>query len=83
MTVMLARQLVIGFLAVIVPSTLLLGSVTVYSLISLDRVSRDLVEIMRSRGAVTDLRLTLARRAPRWERFSSGASRATASASSR
>jgi signal transduction histidine kinase len=57
---MLARQLVIGFLAVIIPSTLLLGGVTVYSLISLDRVNRGLVEIMRSREAVADLHLTLA-----------------------
>jgi signal transduction histidine kinase len=57
---MLARQLVIGFLAVIIPSTLLLGGVTVYSLISLGRVTRELAEIMRSREAVADLHLTLA-----------------------
>ncbi len=57
---MLARQLVIGFLAVIIPSTLLLGGVTMYSLISLDRVNRELAQIMRSREAVADLHLTLA-----------------------
>jgi len=56
---MLARQLVTGFLAVIIPSTVLLGGVTVYSLISLDRVNTELVEIMTSREAVTDLHLTL------------------------
>ncbi len=57
---MLARQPVIGFLAVIIPSTLLLGGVTVYSLISLDRVNRERVQVMRSREAAADLRLTLA-----------------------
>ncbi len=56
---MLARQLLIGFLAVIVPSTILLGAVTFYSLTSLDRVSSELVDITRSREAVTDLRMTL------------------------
>ena len=55
---MLAR-LLIGFLAVIVPSAVLLGGVTFYSLTSLDRVNRDLVQIMHSREAVADLRLTL------------------------
>ena len=57
---MLARQLVTGFLAVIIPSTLLLGGVTVYALVSLDRVNRELVLIMRSREAVAELHLTLA-----------------------
>ena len=55
---MLAR-LLIGFLAVIVPSTVLLGGVTFHSLTSLDRVNRDLVQIMHSRAAVADLRPTL------------------------
>ncbi|MBI2528381.1 MAG: HAMP domain-containing protein [Candidatus Rokubacteria bacterium] len=56
---MLAR-LLIGFLAVIVASTVLLGAVTAYSVASLDRVNHQLVQIMRSREAVADLRLTLA-----------------------
>ncbi len=56
---MLARQLLIGFLAVIVPSTVLLGTVTLYSLVSLDRVTRELLEITRSHEAVTDLNATL------------------------
>jgi signal transduction histidine kinase len=55
----LARQLLTGFLAVIVPSTILLGGVTLYSLSSLDRVSRELVDITSSREAVTELRMTL------------------------
>ena len=57
---MLQRRLVTAFLAVIIPSTVLLGGVTVYSLRSLDRVNDELVEITRSREAVTDLQLTLA-----------------------
>jgi signal transduction histidine kinase len=60
MMMMLARQLVVGFLAVLVPSTVLLGGVTVYSLMSLDRLNDELVEITQSREAVADLRLTLA-----------------------
>jgi len=56
---MLAR-LLIGFFAVVVPSAALLGGVTVYSIASLDRVNHQLVQIMRSREAVADLRLTLA-----------------------
>ncbi len=53
-------RLLIGFFAVIAPSTVLLAGVTVYSIASLDRVNHQLVQIMRSREAVADLRLTLA-----------------------
>ena len=56
---MLARQLLIGFLAVIVPSTVLLSAVTYYSLASLDSAISELAEIIRSREAVTDLNSTL------------------------
>ena len=56
---MLARQLLIGFLAVILPSAILLGAVTFHSLASLERVSNEVVEIMRSREALTDLSMTL------------------------
>src|SRR3990172_433359 len=55
---MLAR-LLIGFLAVIVPSTALLGGVTLYSLTALARVNAQIAEITHSREAVGDLRLTL------------------------
>lgn len=41
---MLARQLLIGFVAVIVPSTVLLGAVTFYSVHSMARVSNQLGE---------------------------------------
>jgi signal transduction histidine kinase len=58
---MLARQLVTGFLAVIIPSTMVLGGVTVYSLMSLQRVNAEIVEIMQSREAAADLHLTLTR----------------------
>jgi len=57
---MLAQQLLIGFLAVIVPSAVLLGSVTFYSLHSLDRVHEEVHDIFHSREAVADLRITLA-----------------------
>jgi signal transduction histidine kinase len=56
---MLARQLLIGFIAVIVPSTVLLGAVTFYSVRSMARVSNELAEISRSDEAVTDLNMTL------------------------
>ena len=56
---MLARQLRNGFLAVIVPSAVLLGSVTFYSLHSLERVHQEVHDISHSREAVADLRLTL------------------------
>ena len=55
---MLAR-LLIGFLAVIVPSTALLGGVTLYSLTALARVNAQIEEITHSREVVGDLRLTL------------------------
>ncbi len=58
---MLARRLLIGFLSVIVPSTLLLGAVTVYSITSLDRLNHEMVRITESREAVADLRQTLTR----------------------
>ncbi len=56
---MLARQLLIGFVAVIVPSTVLLGAVTFHSLHSMAQVSSELGEISRSDEAVTDLNMTL------------------------
>ena len=56
---MLARQLLIGFVAVIVPSTVLLGAVTFYSVRSMARASNELAEISRSDEAVTDLNMTL------------------------
>jgi two-component system NtrC family sensor kinase len=56
----LRRHLLLAFLAVIVPSTLLLGSVTAYSLVSLGRVSQELAEIMHAREAVMDITVTLA-----------------------
>ena len=56
---MLARQLLIGFLAVIVPSAVLLGTVTFYSLHSLERVHQEVHDILHSRQAIADLRLTL------------------------
>ncbi len=57
---MLSRQLLKGFLAVTVPSAVLLGSVTFYSLHSLDRVNQEVHDILHSQAAVADLRLTLA-----------------------
>ncbi len=57
---MLARQLLIGFLAVIVPSTVLLSTVTFHSLTSMDRVTDEFVGITRSDEAVTELHMTLA-----------------------
>ena len=57
---MLAHQLLIGFLAVIVPSAVLLGSVTFYSLHSLERMHEEVHDILHSREAVADLRMTLA-----------------------
>src|SRR3990172_5587120 len=57
--VMLARQLLIGFVSVIVPSTVLLGAVTFYSVRSMARASNELAEISRSDEAVTDLNMTL------------------------
>ena len=56
---MLARQLLIGFLAVIVPSTIVLGAVTFYSLTAMRRLSDEFVEITHSDEAVTDLHMTL------------------------
>lgn len=56
---MLARQLLIAFLAVTVPGTLLLGVVTLYSLHSMGKVSGDLAEITLSLGATRDLHLVL------------------------
>ncbi len=56
---MLARQLLIGFLAVIVPCAILLGGAVGYSLISMDRVSSERGQVSRSREAVTDLHVTL------------------------
>lgn len=56
---MLARRLLIGFLGVIMPSTLLLWGVTVYAISSLDRLNHRLVQITHSREAVADLRVTL------------------------
>jgi signal transduction histidine kinase len=55
----LKRHLLLAFLGVIIPSTLLLGSVTVYSLLSLGRVSQELAEIMHAREAVMDINVTL------------------------
>jgi len=57
---MLARRLLIGFLAVIIPSTVLLGGLTLYSLASLDRVNTQLVQITHSRETAADLQVTLA-----------------------
>jgi signal transduction histidine kinase len=56
---MLRRQLLVGFLAVIVPSTLLLGGVTTHALRSLGRVNAQIVEITHSREAVSDLQITV------------------------
>jgi len=56
---MLAPQLRIGFLIVIVPSTILLGLVTLYWVVSLDRVTDEFVEISRSDEAVSELHVTL------------------------
>src|SRR3972149_5228889 len=58
-TPMLARQLLIGFLAVIVPSTIVLGAVTFYSLTAMRRLSDEFVEITHSDEAVTDPHMTL------------------------
>ena len=56
---MLARQLLVGFLAVIVPSTILLGVVTLYSVVALDRVTGEFVEIIRSDEALSELHVTV------------------------
>ncbi len=58
---MLARRLLIAFLSVIVPSTLLLGALTVYSIRTLDRLNHELVRVTESREAVAELRQTLTR----------------------
>ena len=58
---MLARQLLIGFLAVIVPSTILLGAVTFHALASMDRLAEEFVQISRADEALTNLHLTLTR----------------------
>ena len=56
---MLARQLLFGFLAVIVPSTVLLGSVTFYSLHSLEWVHQEVRHILHARDAISELRMAL------------------------
>jgi signal transduction histidine kinase len=55
----LARRLVIGFLAVTVPGTLVLGAVTIYSIRSLVTANHRFEEINQSLGATRDLHLTL------------------------
>ncbi|MFQ5829593.1 MAG: sensor histidine kinase [Candidatus Methylomirabilia bacterium] len=55
----LAGRLVIGFLAVTVPGTVILGGVTLYSIWSLAGVNRQLEEISVSLEATWDLHLAL------------------------
>jgi signal transduction histidine kinase len=55
----LARQLLIGFLAVTVPATLLLGGVTIYSLRTLDDLVSRAREIALSLEAARELQLAL------------------------
>ncbi|MBI2370457.1 MAG: hypothetical protein HYV08_09540, partial [Deltaproteobacteria bacterium] len=55
----LARRLVVGFLAVTVPGTLVLGAVTLYSIRSLAAAVRQLEEITLSLQSTQDLQLAL------------------------
>ncbi|MFQ5898884.1 MAG: ATP-binding protein [Candidatus Methylomirabilia bacterium] len=55
----LARRLMIGFLAVTVPGTVILGAVTLYSIWSLGKVNDQLEEISLSLKATWELHLSL------------------------